>query len=72
MKKTENTFERNRIAFLASVLMAEIRKNGISLAEEKGAGSYPWEDCIADQTERYGDEETAQKVCGYIKSEYGS
>jgi hypothetical protein len=40
------------------------------LADE--GGSYPWDDCIADQTERYGDEETAKKVCGYIKSEYGS
>ena len=35
-------------------------------------GSYPWDECIADQTARYGDEETAKKVCGYIKSEYGS
>jgi hypothetical protein len=34
--------------------------------------SYPWDECIADQTARYGDEETATKVCGYIKSEYGS
>lgn len=39
---------------------------------EEGGGSYPWDECIADQTERYGDEETAAKVCGYIKSEYGS
>lgn len=29
---------------------------------------YPWEDCIADQMERYGDEETAKKVCGAIKA----
>jgi hypothetical protein len=33
---------------------------------------YPWEQCIADQTERYGDEETAKKVCGAIKAMYGS
>lgn len=32
---------------------------------------YPWEQCIADQTERYGDEETAKKVCGAIKAMYG-
>lgn len=32
---------------------------------------YPWDECIADQTARYGDEETAKKVCGYIKSTYG-
>jgi hypothetical protein len=29
---------------------------------------YPWEECIIDQTERYGDEETAKKVCGAIKA----
>lgn len=31
--------------------------------------SYPWDECIADQTARYGDEETAAKVCGYIKAQ---
>jgi hypothetical protein len=45
-------------------------EKGINLAE--GDGSYPWDECISDQTARYGDEETAKKVCGYIKSEYGS
>ena len=45
-------------------------EKGINLAE--GDTSYPWDECIADQTARYGDEETAKKVCGYIKSEYGS
>ena len=45
-------------------------EKGINLAEE--GGSYPWDECIADQIARYGDEETAKKVCGYIKSEYGS
>jgi len=39
---------------------------------DEGGGSYPWDECIADQEARYGDEETAKKVCGYIKSEYGS
>lgn len=40
-------------------------EKGINLAD------YPWDECIADQTERYGDEETAKRVCGYIKSTYG-
>ena len=39
---------------------------------EEGGGSYPWDECIADQIKQYGDEETAKKVCGYIKSTYGS
>ena len=29
---------------------------------------YPWDECMADQMERYGDEETAKKVCGAIKA----
>lgn len=29
---------------------------------------YPWDECIADQVARYGDEETAKKVCGAIKA----
>jgi len=41
------------------------------LADSEG-GAYPWDDCIADQIKEYGDEETAKKVCGYIKSKYGS
>jgi hypothetical protein len=30
--------------------------------------AYPWDECMADQMERYGDEETAKKVCGAIKA----
>lgn len=29
---------------------------------------YPWDECIADQMERYGDEETARRVCGAIRN----
>lgn len=29
---------------------------------------YPWDDCMADQMKRYGDEDTAKKVCGAIKA----
>ena len=31
---------------------------------------YPWDECIADQVARYGDEETAAKICGWIKANY--
>jgi hypothetical protein len=37
----------------------------------EGDAKYPWDECIADQTARYGSEETAKKVCGYIKSQSG-
>lgn len=29
---------------------------------------YPWDQCIADQMERYGDKATAEAVCGAIKA----
>ena len=32
---------------------------------------YPWDECIADQTKRYG-AEAAPKICGYIKNKYGN
>lgn len=40
-------------------------------AKEKkrsGKGSYPWDECIADQMKQYGDMETAKKVCGKIRA----
>lgn len=42
----------------------EMKKPKVNLAE------YPWDECIADQMERYGDEEIANKVCGMIKATY--
>lgn len=41
-------------------------EKGIKLAD------YPWDECIADMTDRYESEETAKKVCGWIKANYGS
>jgi hypothetical protein len=49
-----------------SKIEMELEQDGINLQED-----YPWEQCIADQTARYGDEETAKKVCGMIRSKYG-
>jgi len=43
----------------------------IEMEKQVSLQDYPWDQCIIDQTERYGDEETAKKVCGYIKSTYG-
>ena len=42
--------------------------NEIKEIKEEIMKDYPWEQCIADQIERYGDEETAKKVCGAIKA----
>lgn len=41
-------------------------------AAKVNLADYPWDTCIADQIERYGDEEIAKKVCGSIKALYGS
>lgn len=41
---------------------ADNKKRGEGFAE------YPWDECMADQMERYKDEETAKKVCGAIKA----
>lgn len=70
----ENTFERKKLEFQVQIAVSDLKRRGIALTNlaEEGGGSYPWDECIADQIERYGDEETAKKVCGYIKSEYGS
>jgi len=37
-------------------------------ASEQQLEAYPWDECVADQVARYGDEETANKVCGAIKA----
>ena len=65
-----SAYTKNRIAAQMAIANKDAFNRGINLAEE-GGGSYPWDECIADQEARYGDEETAKKVCGYIKSEYG-
>jgi len=36
--------------------------------ENQEMEAYPWDECMADQIARYGDEETAAKVCGAIKA----
>jgi len=38
---------------------------------EEVAADYPWDECMEDQMERYGDEETARRVCGAIRARYG-
>ena len=55
----------NCVPMKEEMKVIELQK-GINLAD------YPWDECIADMTERYESEEAAKRVCGYIKSEYGS
>ena len=39
---------------------------GVNLAD------YPWDQCVLEQTDRYGSKDIAEKVCGMIRSKYGS
>lgn len=56
----------NEFASQLKAFKASDDGNGYVLSE------YDWDQCIADQMERYDDEETAQKVCGMIREKYGS
>jgi thiol-disulfide isomerase/thioredoxin len=42
----------------------------ILYAKKQALAKYPWEQCIREQKKQYGSEETAKKICGYIKSRY--
>lgn len=54
---------------LAMLVPSPVRVASRYIAKEK----YPWDECIEDQMEEYGDKETAEKVCGAIraKSQFG-
>jgi len=51
------------------IIPEEYRK--LEMSETKELKDYPWEQCIRENTERYGSEETAKKVCGMIRAKYG-
>jgi len=48
--------------------IVKLKFGEIKKSQPTEMADYPWEDCIADQVARYGDEETAKKVCGAIKA----
>ena len=35
---------------------------------EKAGADYPWEECVSDMMEEYGDEDIANRVCGMIRA----
>ena len=65
--KPMSKFDEKKLEFQILLANKELRERGINLAEE-GGGSYPWDECIADQTAKYG-EEAAAKICGAIKAQ---
>jgi hypothetical protein len=48
-----------------SKIEMELEYDGIDLQE------YPWDQCVLEQTDRYGSKDIAEKVCGMIRSKYG-
>ncbi|NOJ28296.1 MAG: hypothetical protein DA330_09835 [Nitrososphaera sp.] len=51
--------------------LEKLRKKWGWKKESQIEADYPWDQCMADQMRQYGDEETARKVCGAIKAQYG-
>ena len=47
------------------LILRQIEKTEVNLED------YPWDECIAEQTKKYG-EDAAPKICGYIKNKYGN
>jgi hypothetical protein len=48
-----------------SKIEMELEEGGVNLAD------YPWDQCVLEQTDRYGSKDIAEKVCGAIRSKYG-
>lgn len=75
MDKVE--LDQDKIKFWRTYLDAKMKKEfGINTKKEVystqiSLEAYPWDECISDQMETYGDMETAEKVCGSIKAKYG-
>ena len=53
---------------LEKIINLKLNNFEVNLPKEEIMVGYDWDQCIIDQLERYGDEETAKKVCGAIKA----
>ena len=75
MDKVE--LDQEKIKFWRTYLDVRMQKEfGINTKKEVystqiSLEAYPWDECIADQMETYGDMETAENVCGRIQAKYG-
>lgn len=63
--KSKNRFGINLELAQKQIAEYQLKQEGVNLAE------YPWDECIADQLDRGYSEESANNICGYIKSKYG-
>ena len=61
----------NRLEQIVKLRFAGVEAETKPVAKEPiNLADYPWDECIADQVARYGDEETAARICGWIKANY--
>jgi hypothetical protein len=56
------------ISFKKDSYIEKLFSSWFKVGSEEMAEDYPWEECISDQMEQYGNKETAEKVCGSIKA----
>lgn len=45
-----------------------VQRENVEQMKKYKMEKYPWDECLKDNTERYGSEEIAKKVCGAIKA----
>lgn len=50
----------------AKVQVPEV--TGVTSGKTGNMEVYPWDECVAEQTKRYGSKSAAERVCGYIRS----
>lgn len=58
--------KQDKLSQIIKIKFGNVKKSNNFENQEMEA--YPWDECMADQIARYGDEETAAKVCGAIKA----
>lgn len=73
MKKSMEASVNQKMAGIQLLFEAQTAdKHMVEFAPQGEGKSFPWDECIAKMVDEYGDEDTAKKVCGMIKSKYGS
>jgi hypothetical protein len=65
LKDTSGNENKIRIQTVDGVI---VQRENVEQMKKYKMEKYPWDECIADQVEKYGDEEIAKKVCGAIKA----
>ena len=71
-KMSEKTpTDQEILSALNEILNPKLEKIAKELSKKQNLEDYPWEQCIADQTKAHSKKD-AEKICAYIKSQYGN